>query len=88
MTGRFDRMDYALCGQVDPDLWFPASGDNGTSGAAKTICGTCVVKAPCTVFHAGFSDINDSYGIAGGTSSAGRRKVRRLLLAETIGDAA
>ena len=88
MSGRFDWMDDALCTQVGGDQFFPDSGDNGVTTAAKKVCAKCTAKAPCLRFLAGFSDINDSYGIAGGTSSAGRRKVRRLLLAEQIGDAA
>lgn len=80
---RYRWMDYALCAQVDPDLWFPDTGDNGASSAAKKVCATCVVKAPCALWLASFSDVKDSYGIAGGMSSRGRRRVRHeVVLAE------
>ena len=82
---RFEWMDYALCAQVDGDLFFPASGDNGATDAAKRICGRCVVTAPCALFLAGFARQHDSYGIVGELSPRGRGRLRRELLA---GDAA
>lgn len=38
----------ALCGQTDPDLWFPAPG--GLANAAKAICKRCPVKYQCLEF--------------------------------------
>lgn len=38
----------ALCGQTDPDLWFPEQG--GLATAAKAICKQCPVKYQCLEF--------------------------------------
>lgn len=38
----------ALCGQIDPDLWFPPPG--GTGSTAKQICKRCPVIAECFEF--------------------------------------
>jgi WhiB family redox-sensing transcriptional regulator len=35
--------EQALCGQADPDAWFPGKGE--TTAAAKRICAGCPVRA-------------------------------------------
>jgi WhiB family redox-sensing transcriptional regulator len=86
-SNRFEWMDYALCAQVDPELFFPDPGETGTTAAAKAVCGRCVAKAPCALFFAAFTSPDDHYGIAGGVAAPGRRRVRRELLTEA-GEAA
>lgn len=87
-VSRFDWMDDALCAEVGTEMFFPNSGENGTTNAAKKVCAKCTAKAPCLLFLVGFTDIHDTYGIAGGMASAGRRKVRRSLRAEQTESAA
>lgn len=78
---RYRWMDYALCAQVDPDLFFPELGP-GEAAAAKRICSGCPVKAPCALFMAGFQAQFDLYGIAGGMAAPGRNRLRKELAAE------
>lgn len=65
----------ALCGQVDPELWFQEPGTAGYSAelerAAKAICRRCPVRAKC------LDDAIDTgemtFGIRGGLSPGERR---------------
>jgi WhiB family redox-sensing transcriptional regulator len=67
----------AACRSVDPDLFFPV----GTTGlaldhiaAAKSVCETCSVKAPCLEFAI---ETNQDSGVWGATSEEERRVLRR-----------
>jgi WhiB family redox-sensing transcriptional regulator len=75
--------DLAKCTEdgVDPDWFFPERG--GTSYAAKTICGHCIVRAACDRYA---RENRESYGIWGGRSDRDRREARRV--ARTEGTAA
>jgi WhiB family redox-sensing transcriptional regulator len=42
------RLNAACYGHENPDLWFPARGENPAD--AKAICGTCPVKQECLDF--------------------------------------
>jgi WhiB family redox-sensing transcriptional regulator len=67
----------ASCRDVDPELFFPI----GTTGpalaqieAAKAICGTCAVQAPCLEWA--LATAQDA-GIWGGLTEDERRAIRR-----------
>ena len=38
-------MDRGLCGQFDPEVWFPERGESPTP--AKKVCMECEVRIPC-----------------------------------------
>jgi WhiB family redox-sensing transcriptional regulator len=68
----------AACRRTDPDLFFPV----GTTGpalvqieAAKAVCRSCPVQAPCLEFAL---TTNQDSGIWGATSEEERRSLRRL----------
>jgi WhiB family transcriptional regulator, redox-sensing transcriptional regulator len=64
--------ELALCVQVDPELWFPESGQ--PNGKAKLVCGWCDVQAECLAFPL---RANEQYGVWGGLSPDERRRLRR-----------
>lgn len=70
----------ALCGQTDPEAFFPEKG--GSTREAKAVCngqtarglGPCPVRAQC-LQHA--VDNDERFGIWGGLSERERRKLKR-----------
>jgi len=64
--------ELALCAQVDPELWFPESGQ--PNGKAKLVCSWCDVRAECLAFAL---EANEQYGVWGGLSPEERRRLRR-----------
>lgn len=75
--------EYAVCRQVDPDLFFPIP--NSTTGArqaeeAKKVCGTCPVKRQCLSWAL---EAKQDIGVWGGLTEEeragihGRRAERR-----------
>lgn len=66
-----DWTEEALCGDSDPEAWFPNAGDPCLT--VKDICSRCPVKQACLDYALTF----DAYGIWGGTTQAERRLMRR-----------
>lgn len=64
-----DFRDAALCGQVDPDLFFPEHG--GNTKAARELCGSC----PCAVECLTWALKHETPGIWGGTSELERKRM-------------
>lgn len=68
----------ASCRTLDPSLFFPA-GASGTEAqdiaAAKAICASCPVAAPCREFALA---TNQEYGVWGGLDEEERRAIRRV----------
>ncbi len=63
---------YAACRGVDPDIFFPAEGDDGA--AAVKICQGCPVQAACLEWAL---DSRVRYGVWGGTTEGDRRRLSR-----------
>ncbi|MBN9113179.1 MAG: WhiB family transcriptional regulator [Pseudonocardia sp.] len=67
----------ALCGRVDPELFFPTAEDGplyeAQVAAAKRVCAGCPVRARCLDYA--LTALPD--GIAGGTTPEERAKLRR-----------
>lgn len=75
--------EYALCRQIDTELFFPDRGSS--TRQAKSICANCEVKAEC------LSDAlarDDRFGIHGGLSERERRALKKRLAAAALGSAA
>lgn len=64
---------YALCAEVDADLWFPEKG--GSSKEAKSVCAACLVAAECLDYAL---VTFQRFGIWGGVSERGRRRLLGL----------
>jgi WhiB family redox-sensing transcriptional regulator len=71
------------CANVDPELFFPQEMDIGDSkivskygnlAAAKEICSTCPLKAPCLEYAINNSEI----GVWGGTTEHQRDDIRKV----------
>lgn len=66
-------MDSGLCGQTDPELFFPERGDNSAK-RAKRVCANCPVQFECLTYALEQSE--NPHGIWGGTSERERAQLR------------
>jgi WhiB family redox-sensing transcriptional regulator len=63
---------FALCSEVDPEMFFPELGQ--PSAPAKKICAGCEVRTECLDYA---MDNGELFGIWGGTSERERKAMRR-----------
>lgn len=68
----WDIAVQAVCGQVDPDLFFPETGS--ATKVPKDICAVCPVRQQCLAW-ALKHDIR--HGVWGGLSDQERQRLRR-----------
>jgi WhiB family redox-sensing transcriptional regulator len=70
------RLD-AVCAEVDPELFFPETGQVPQAAAAKQVCAGCAVRGPClqAALH-GPQAHNDHSGIFAGTTARQRVALR------------
>jgi WhiB family redox-sensing transcriptional regulator len=70
------RLD-AACAEVDPELFFPESGQVPQTAAAKQVCAGCAVRGPCleAAVH-GPQARDDHSGIFAGTTARDRVRLR------------
>jgi hypothetical protein len=70
------RLD-AACREVDPELFFPETGQAPQAAAAKQVCAGCAVRGPClaAVLH-GPQARDDHTGIFAGTTASDRVRLR------------
>lgn len=66
---------HAACRGLNPNLFFPASGDSRTAQTAKEICAGCPVRRPC--LEVGLTQEHDTCGVFGGRSVNERDLIRR-----------
>lgn len=62
----------ARCAEIDTDLWFPDKGES--TKEAKGVCAACPVRAECLEYAL---DINERFGVWGGTSERERRRLNK-----------
>lgn len=62
-----------LCGQTDPDAFYPEKGM--TAREQKKVCGNCEVRVQC-LEAALAQDPGDDFGIWGGMTKDERQKIR------------
>ncbi|WP_299577508.1 WhiB family transcriptional regulator [uncultured Williamsia sp.] len=62
----------AICGEVDPELWFPDRGEH--SKAAARLCGQCPVQGEC--LDAAL-ERDERFGIWGGLNTRQRDRLAR-----------
>ncbi|MEU7074697.1 WhiB family transcriptional regulator [Streptomyces narbonensis] len=67
-----DISEQAICGQVDPELFFPEKG--GSVKEPKEVCAVCPVRVQCL----NWALTNDvRHGVWGGLSDRERTRLRR-----------
>ena len=67
-------MAEALCGQVDPDLFYADKSEMQLTGIAKRVCRNCPVMGECLAYAL---DTREPFGVWGGKSAAERRDLLR-----------
>jgi WhiB family transcriptional regulator, redox-sensing transcriptional regulator len=75
--GRQAWLDQAACRDIDPERFFPESGEQTKAAEAKAICAGCQVRDQCldlAVKAAG--GIDQDHGVFGGTLPAERSRLR------------
>jgi WhiB family redox-sensing transcriptional regulator len=75
--GRQAWLDQAACRELDPERFFPESGEHTKAAEAKAICDSCQVRDQClelAVKAAG--GIDHDHGVFGGTLPAERSQLR------------
>jgi WhiB family transcriptional regulator, redox-sensing transcriptional regulator len=75
--GRQAWLDQAACRELDPERFFPESGEHTKAAEAKAICAACQVRDHCldlAVKAAGGLDAD--HGVFGGTLPAERSRLR------------
>jgi WhiB family transcriptional regulator, redox-sensing transcriptional regulator len=75
--GRQAWLDQAACRDLDPERFFPESGEQTKAAEAKAICGGCQVRDQCldlAVKAAG--GLDHDHGVFGGTLPAERSRLR------------
>ncbi len=70
-----DWKNDALCGQTDPDMFFPDRGES--TREAKMVCSRCTVTAECLEYAL---QHDERHGVWGGMSERDRRKLRGLVV--------
>lgn len=76
MTAFDDRPDwqaYANCQGLDPDVFFPARGDNEGVTAALAVCAGCTVRDDCLEYAL---TEGIKHGVWGGRSTRDRRRLQ------------
>ena len=63
---------FALCAQVDPNLFYPEKG--GSLSQAKRVCKECPVRRECLEYAL---EADEEYGIWGGKTRPERLKLKR-----------
>lgn len=65
-------MQEALCGQTDPEAFFPDKG--GSTRDAKRICKSCDVQLTCLGYAL---EHDERFGVWGGASERERRRMKQ-----------
>jgi WhiB family transcriptional regulator, redox-sensing transcriptional regulator len=81
--GRQAWLDQAACRELDPERFFPESGEQAKAAEAKAICGGCQVRDHCldlAVKAAG--GLDHDQGVFGGTLPAERSRLRGNIFPE------
>jgi WhiB family redox-sensing transcriptional regulator len=67
-----ERAGEPLCGQTDPEAFFPSRGDQRGAARARLVCMQCKVRADCLD---GALERHERHGIWGATTGAQRREL-------------
>jgi WhiB family transcriptional regulator, redox-sensing transcriptional regulator len=75
--GRQGWLDQAACRDLDPEQFFPESGEQTKAAEAKAICAGCQVRDQCLDLGVkAASGIDQDHGVFGGTLPAERSRLR------------
>jgi WhiB family redox-sensing transcriptional regulator len=80
-------MNEAACQGANPDLFFPERDNDARAcvTAAKAVCATCTVVAPCLEYALAN---NERWGVWGNTSERERRRIKRGRMLRRLGRSA
>ncbi|OPG10627.1 hypothetical protein B1L11_23225 [Microbispora sp. GKU 823] len=70
-------MDWAVCPEIDPDLFFAEPNDPVSSRLAKAVCRGCPVVSECLAYAIEHGEV----GVWGGTTEKERKRLKSLALA-------
>ncbi|HJQ00113.1 MAG TPA: WhiB family transcriptional regulator [Jatrophihabitans sp.] len=70
MVGSEPWMEFGLCRQTDPEVFFPEKG--GSTRDAKRVCAGCEVRSECLLYAL---EHKERFGIWGGLSERERRRL-------------
>lgn len=81
--------DDALCVGLPNELFFPDKLHESRFDAALNVCKKCTVKDQCLRLVIGLDDVDDRWGVFGGTTPRQRRHIRHemqrgLTLAQAV----
>lgn len=71
-SGDTDWMDYALCAETDPEIFFPGKGKPNRE--ARQVCSSCEVRSECLEYAL---DNEERFGVWGGYGDTKRRKLKK-----------
>jgi WhiB family redox-sensing transcriptional regulator len=75
--GRQGWLDQAACRELDPERFFPKSGEQTKAAEAKAICAGCQVRDQCLELAVNAAGgIDHDHGVFGGTLPVERSQVR------------
>lgn len=72
LPARLPWVDYAVCSQTDPEVFFPEKG--ASTADAKAVCRRCPVRTEC--LEAALAR-GERFGVYGGRSERERRRILR-----------
>lgn len=78
--------EEGICAQVDPDLFFPETGQHDLTRAAKRICAGCPVRRAClaeALAEEGTARASHRHGVRGGCSPRERAAIAQQQLDAT-----
>jgi WhiB family redox-sensing transcriptional regulator len=68
--------DDALCVGLPSEVFFPETMTNNRFDAALKVCAKCKVQIQCLRLVIGLDDVDDRWGVFGGTTPRQRRVIR------------
>jgi WhiB family transcriptional regulator, redox-sensing transcriptional regulator len=75
--GRQAWLDQAACRDLDPERFFPESGEHTKAAEAKAICASCQVRDQCLELAVNAAGgLDHDHGVFGGTLPAERSQLR------------
>lgn len=66
-------LSLALCGQTDPEMFFPDNSNGYYAAAAKAICKQCPVQKECLAWAL---ENDEEFGVWGGLTAIERKNLK------------
>ena len=79
--------DNARCVGMANDVFFPESLTEARFDKALAVCAKCPVQYECLLLVINLDDVDDRWGVFGGTTPKQRRKMRGMMHKMTVREA-